>query len=195
MSITTDDLDDTQKYISVKAWRGYCFGVDSQGNHRGSNTTWALYKRETGYSIKGKLEPRDKYLTRRAAFKLFVRAKLPELCKKVNIDPPSKVDPMSLEIIADRILQAMGLQVWEDIINNLFVLLEPKDIHNLGVTSVDTELDAEGLDKFLVEWLGKSVPLSTKRRKCKRANLKYSTSRKKKYKFKEALKIAQTLAT
>lgn len=193
---TTDHIDNVVKRIPIGIWRGYCLGMDSDGKPKGSNSTWARYKRDTGYSIHGVTEPRDKFITDRAAYKLFIRSRIDDICKLIEIDRPENIGPMVLEEIADKAIPVMKLGSWDAIISNLFEPYENIETRNLSVTVEGDEnqiLDNEGLEKFLVKWLGKSVPLTTKRRKCKKANLKYSTKKTSRFHRHDAMKIVEVL--
>lgn len=194
---TTDHIDNVVKRIPMGIWRGYCLGMDADGKPKGSNSTWAQYKRDTGYSIHGVTEPRDKFITERAAYKLFIRSRIDEICKLMEVDRPEKLGPMALEEIADKAIPVMKLGSWDDMITKLFKHYENEDTRYLDVNvEVDPTLimDSEGLDAFLVTWLGKSVPLTTKRRKCKKANIKYSTKKTSRFHRHDAMKIVEVLS-
>lgn len=184
MSFTVDDINNTDKTIAVKVWRGFCLGLNSEGKPLGSNSTWAQYKRDVGYSIKSEYEPRDKFITQRVAFKLFVRSNLDDICQVIKINRPVDIGPLGLELVADSLIDQIGIQNWEAIVSRIF-----SDKSDIFISR--PPLSPGELDLFLTEKLGKSVPLTTKRRKCKRANIKYSTRKNKKYPPEQAQKIYQ----
>jgi hypothetical protein len=94
-------------------------------------------------------------ITRRTAFLLLIRSKLPEICEQIGAEKPrvKDVDIFMLETIGDAWLLKMGQKTAESA------------IRALAVTSQN--IPGDRLAEVIESWLGKPISLRTIRRKCK----------------------------